>query len=157
MLAVERFHEAANDALETLSQHLLPGAKLSLVIYTPGEPERDIVLEDQGLSRDEVVSALRRRGLSIDGNNAYKQDLIDSITGTLAFGAQDRCPPPDGHWAQQFWDMGREAAATRQELVSALELVTDCLTQALTGGEVSAKRAGSALTTAAEVLAKQQF
>ncbi len=157
MSAVERFHEAANDALETLSQHCLPGAKLSLVIYTPGEPERDIVLEDQGLSRDEVVSTLRRRGLSIDGNNAYKQDLIDSITGTLAFGAQDRCPPPDGHWAQQFWDMGREAAATRQGLVSALELLTDCLTQALTGGEVSAKRAGSALTTAAEVLAKQQF
>ena len=157
MSAVERFHEAANEALVALSQHCLPGAKLALVIYTPGEPERDIVLEDQGLNRDEVVSAMRRRGLSIDGDNAYKRDLVDSITGTLAFGAQDRCPPPEGHWAQHFWDMGREAAATRQELVSALELVTDCLTKALTGGEVSAKRAGSALVIAAELLAKQQF
>jgi len=157
MSAVERFHEAANDALVTLSQHCLPGAKLALVIYTPGEPERDIVLEDQDLNRDEVVSALRRRGLSIDGNNTYKQDLIDSITGTLAFGAQDRCPPPDGHWAQQFWDMGREGAATRQELVSALELVSSSLMDAMAGRDVPPSKAGRAIATSAEVLAKQQF
>lgn len=157
MSAVQRFHEKANDALVQLSEHCLPGAKLILVIHTPGEPERDIVIEDQGLNKNEVLSTLRRRGLSIDGENAYKRDLCDSIIGTLAFGAQDRCPPPNGHWAQQFWDMGREASATRQEVISALELATDCLSKALTGGEVSAKRAGSVLTTAAEVLAKQKF
>ncbi|MBT0626099.1 hypothetical protein KIH32_19470 [Pseudomonas fluorescens] len=155
MSAVQRFHEAANDALVKLSEHCLPGAKLALVIVTAGEPERDIILEDQGLDRNDVVSALRRRGLSIDGDNAYKRDLCDSIVGTLAFGAQDRCPPPAGHWAQTFWDMGRASSANTEELISALELVSDCLSKALTGGEVSAKRAGSALVSATELLAKQ--
>lgn len=155
MSATQRFHQAANDALVKISEHCPPGAKLALVIYTPGEPEKDIVLEDQGLDKNEVVSALRRRGLSIDGKNAYKRDLCDSIVGTLAFGAQDRCPPPEGHWAQMFWDMGRESSANTEELISALELVTDCLSKALTGGEVSAKRAGNALLSATELLVKQ--
>ena len=104
---------------------------------------------------DATLNNLRRMGASIDGDNAYKRDLCDSIVGTLAFGAQDRCPPPEGHWAQQFWDMGRESSANTEDLISALELVTDCLSKALTGGEVSAARAGSALTTADELLAKQ--
>ena len=152
---LQRFHQVANDALVNISKHCLPGAKIALIIYTPGKPEEDIVLKDQWLDDNEVVSALRRRGLSIDGDNAYKRDLCDAIVGTLAFGAQDRCPPPPGHWAQTFWDMGRESSANTEQLVSALELVTDCLSKALTGGEVSAKRAGSALVTATELLAKQ--
>lgn len=92
MSAPKRFHQMANDALVKLSEHYPPGAKLALVIYTPGEPERDIVLEDQDLDRNEVVSALRRRGLSIDGDNAYKRDLCDSIVGGVAFGAQNTNP-----------------------------------------------------------------
>ena len=152
---LQRFHQVANDALVKVSEHCLPGAKIALVIYTPGKPEEDIVLKDQGLDDNEVISSLRRRGLSIDGDNAYKRDLCDSIVGTLAFGAQGRCPPPAGHWAQMFWDMGRESSANTEELRSALERVTDCLSKALTGGEVSAKRAGNALVTAAELLAKQ--
>ncbi|VVO63915.1 hypothetical protein PS870_00930 [Pseudomonas fluorescens] len=104
---------------------------------------------------DATLNNLRRMGASIDGDNAYKRDLCDSIVGSLAFGAQDRCPPPEGHWAQRFWDMGRESSANTEELVSALELVTDCLSKALTGGEVSAARAGNALVSAAELLAKQ--
>jgi len=155
MSALNRFHETASDALEKISANLPAGAKLCLSIYTPEKPELDIVLQDKGLDLNEVVSTLRRRGLSIDGHNAYKRDLCDAIVGTLAFGAQDRCQPPEGHWAQRFWDMGRESSANTEDLISALELVTDCLSKALTGGEVSAARAGSALTTAAELLAKQ--
>jgi hypothetical protein len=104
---------------------------------------------------DATLNNLRRMGASIDGDNAYKRDLCDAIVGTLAFGAQDRCPPPAGHWAQTFWDMSRDSSANTEELVSALELVTDCLSKALTGGEVSAKKAGSALVSATELLAKQ--
>lgn len=104
---------------------------------------------------DATLNNLRRMGASIDGDNAYKRDLCDAIVGTLAFGAQDRCPPPAGHWAQTFWDMGRDSSANTEELVSALELVTDCLSKALTGSEVSAKKAGSALVSATELLAKQ--
>jgi hypothetical protein len=127
MSAVQRFHEAANDTLVKLSEHCLPGAKLALVIYTPGEPERDIVIEDQGLDRNEVVSALRRRGLSIDGHNAYKRDLCDSIVGAMVFGAQNSNPPPPGQWQQRFWDIARGEAEAREELVAALKLTRENL------------------------------
>lgn len=120
MSAVQRFHEAANDALVKLSGYCLPGAKLALIICTPGEPERDIILEDQGLDRNEVVSALRRRGLSIDGDNTYKRDLCDSIVGALAMGAQNTNPPPVDHWGQRFWDIGREERAMQEELLEGL-------------------------------------
>ena len=127
MSAVQRFHEAANDALVKLSGYCLPGAKLALVIVTPGEPERDIILEDQGLDRNEVVSALRRRGLSIDGDNTYKRDLCDAIVGALAMGAQNINPPPADHWGQRFWDIGREERALGEELVAALKLTRENL------------------------------
>ncbi|QYM70606.1 hypothetical protein K1X80_09805 [Pseudomonas sp. So3.2b] len=127
MSAVQRFHEAANDALVKLSGYCPPGAKLALVIVTPGEPERDIILEDQGLDRNEVVSALRRRGLSIDGDNAYKRDLCDAIVGALAMGAQNVNPPPADHWGQRFWDIGREERALGEELVAALKLTRENL------------------------------
>jgi len=155
--ALNRFHSAANDVLVEVSEKLWPEAKITLVVYTPDSPKRDIVLKDRAVSPDEVVSSLRRRVLSLDGDNVYKRDLIASIAGTLAFGAQDRCPPPNGHWAEQFWDMGREAAATRQELVSALELVSSCLMNALAGRDVPAAKAGRAVATSAELLAKRQF
>lgn len=124
---LQRFHQVANDALVKISAHCLPGAKIALVIYTPGKPEEDIILKDQGLDDNEVVSSLRRRGLSIDGDNAYKRDLCDAIVGTLAFGAQDRCPPPEGHWALMFWDMGRGSASNTEELVAALKLTRENL------------------------------
>ncbi|MBD8669780.1 hypothetical protein OQ519_25010 [Pseudomonas lurida] len=127
MSAVQRFHEAANDALVKLSEYCLPGAKLALIIVTPGEPERDIILEDQGLDRNEVVSALRRRGLSIDGDNAYKRDLCDAIVGALAMGAQNTNPPPGDHWGQRFWDIGREERQLHEELVAALKLTRENL------------------------------
>lgn len=127
MSAVQRFHEAANDALVKLSEHCLPGAKLALVIYTLGEPERDIVIEDQGLDRDELVSTLRRRGLSIDGDNAYKRDLLDAVVGALAFGAQNTNPPPSDHWATRFWEIGREERELHEELVAALKITRENL------------------------------
>lgn len=122
MSAIQRFHQVANDALVKLSEHCPQGAKLALVIYTLGEPEKDIVLEDQGLDRNEVVSALRRRGLSIDGDNAYKRDLCDVIVGAMATGAQNTNPPPSDHWCQRFWDIGRGEAEAREELIAALKL-----------------------------------
>jgi hypothetical protein len=156
MSATKRFHQVANDALVKISEHSPAGSKLALVIYTPGEPEQDIILRDEGLDDNEVISALRRRGFSIDGDNAYKRDLCDSIVGTMLFGARDSTPPPEGHWGKRFWDIAREEAASRDELISALEHVTDCLNKALTGGEVSAARAGSALLTAGGLLARAQ-
>lgn len=104
---------------------------------------------------DATLNNLRRMGASIDGDNAYKRDLCDAIVGTLAFGAQDRCPPPEGHWAQRFWDMGRESSANTAELVSALDLVSGCLMDALAGRDLPAAKVGRAIATSAELLAKQ--
>lgn len=122
MSATERFHEFANDALVRISEHLWPGAKLALVVYEPGKPKLDIVLKDQGIDLDEVLSTLRRSGLSIDGDNAYKRDLLDAVVGALALGAQNNNPPPASHWGQRFWDIGREERGLHEELVAALKL-----------------------------------
>lgn len=54
------------------------------------------------------LTELRLNGLSIDGDNRYKQDLIDAIIGAMMFGAQDANPPPAGHWLEQFYVIARE-------------------------------------------------
>jgi hypothetical protein len=66
---------------------------------------------------DSVIGQLRRYGASIDGDNAYKRDLLDCVVGSLAMGAQNRNPPPPGHWAQRFWDIGREERALSETLL----------------------------------------
>jgi len=119
---LQRFNTIANDALVKISEHLWPGAKIALVIYTPGKPEEEIVLKDMDLQDDEVVSTLRRRGLTIDGENAYKRDLCDCIAGAMAFGCQNTNEPPEGHWAKRFWDIGRAEGAAREDLTAALKL-----------------------------------
>jgi len=161
MSATARFHEVANDALISISEHLWPGAKLALVIYEPGNPKLDIVLKDQGVDLDEVLSTLRRAGLSIDGDNAYKRDLLDAVVGALALGAQNRNPPPADHWGQRFWDIGREERALTEELVAALKLTRENLracqaTIHLCGGFDPAyvNDAQAAMAVADKVLAK---
>lgn len=123
MSTTNRFHEVANDALVKISEHLAPGAKLSLIIYVPGEPEQDILLKDPGVDADEVVATLRRRGgLSLDGDNGYKRGVCDVAVGALAGGKQNGTPPPEGHWGQRFWDIGRAEGELQEELVQALRL-----------------------------------
>lgn len=76
---------------------------------------------------DMTLNNLRRMGASIDGDNAYKRDLCDSIVGAMAFGVQNRNPPPAGHWGQRFWAIGREERALAEELVAALKLTRENL------------------------------
>ncbi|WP_434590199.1 hypothetical protein M1D58_09705 [Pseudomonas sp. R4-76] len=134
MTALIRFHEAASEALEKIARRLPADAKICLVIHTPEKPESDIVLKDPSASLDEVVSTLRRRGLSIDGDNAYKRDLLDCVVGALAQGAQNRNPPPTGHWAQRFWDIGREERGLHEEMTAALVEARQVLAVALKAG-----------------------
>ncbi len=123
MSAIHQFHEVANDALVAISDHLPPEAKLSLIIYTPGEPEQDILLKGPGVEADEVLNTLRRRGgLSLDGDNAYKRGLCDVAVGAMTGGKQNTSPPPEGHWGQRFWDIGRAEGELQEELVQALRL-----------------------------------
>ncbi|OLU22991.1 hypothetical protein BVH03_22365 [Pseudomonas sp. PA15(2017)] len=67
---------------------------------------------------DANLSAMRREGLSIDGDNAYKRDLIDTIVGALAFGKQGVNPPPTGHRGKQFWDIGRAEGEEKERLIN---------------------------------------
>jgi hypothetical protein len=69
---------------------------------------------------DATLNNLRRMGASIDGDNAYKRDLCDSIIGALAMGAQNTNAPPADHWGQRFWDIGREERAMQEELLESL-------------------------------------
>ena len=57
---------------------------------------------------NEQLTQLRLNGLSIDGDNRYKQDLIDAVIGAMMFGAQGANPPPAGHWLEQFYVIARE-------------------------------------------------
>lgn len=74
---------------------------------------------------DAVLDDLRSKGASIDGDNAYKRDVCDTIVGALALGAQNTNPPPADHWAQQFWQIGREERAGCEALVAALTLAVE--------------------------------
>ena len=122
MSAINRFHEVANDALVQISDHLVPGAKLTLAIYVPDEPEQDIVLMGPDAVADEVVNSLRRRaGLSLDGDNAYKRGVCDVIVGAMASGKQNNNPPAEGYWGHRFWEIGRAEGQQRDDLVAALE------------------------------------
>jgi hypothetical protein len=76
---------------------------------------------------DATLNNLRRMGASIDGDNAYKRDLCDSIAGAMAFGYQNTNHPPEGHWARRFWDMGRAEGEMREALTAALKLTRENL------------------------------
>jgi hypothetical protein len=119
---LQRFHEVANDALVAISEQLWAGAKLCLVVYAEGKPDLDIVLKDNGISLDEVVSTLRRAGLGLDGDNTYKRDLCECISGAIALGYQGNNQPPADHWANRFWNLGRAEGVMREELTAALKL-----------------------------------
>ncbi|HHX6245175.1 hypothetical protein [Pseudomonas aeruginosa] len=63
---------------------------------------------------DTIIDRLRLGGLTIDGDNAYKRDLLDCVVGALAFGFQGRPAPEETHWLHRFWEIGnaeREARA----------------------------------------------
>lgn len=90
---------------------------------------------------DALVDQLRKSGLSIDGDNAYKRDLCDSIVGALAFGAQNRNPPPPGHWGQKFWEIGREERALTEEMLAALQAARDLWGDYLPPGNSNAMKA----------------
>ncbi|MCY1362972.1 hypothetical protein D9M69_497140 [compost metagenome] len=62
---------------------------------------------------DGLLNKLRASGLSIDGDNAYKRDLLDCIVGALAFGKQRSTPPPAGHWLERFYEIGKAEADER--------------------------------------------
>lgn len=121
------FRDAAIEAISDMAQYLPSDCELLVVACRPGKKDFDLVLPSPESNLNNALDALRRNGLSIDGDNAYKRDLLDSVVVALAFGAQNNNPPPAGHWGQRFWDIGREERGLHEELVAALKLTHENL------------------------------
>ena len=117
-----QLREAAIDAISGIAQHLPTDCEMFLIVCRPGKKDFDLVLPSPGANVNNALDALRRQGLSTDGDNAYKRDLLDAVFRALALGAQNSNPPPSGHWGQRFWDIGREERGLHEELVAALKL-----------------------------------
>ncbi|WP_233098946.1 hypothetical protein [Pseudomonas veronii] len=114
------FREAAIEAISDMAQQLPLDCELLVVACRPGKKDFDLVLPSPESNLNNALDALRRNGLSIDGDNAYKRDLCNTIIGALAMGAQNTNPPPADHWGQRFWDIGREERAMQEELLESL-------------------------------------
>jgi hypothetical protein len=121
------FRDAAIEAISDMAQHLPLDCELLVAACRPGKKDFDLVLPSPESNLNNALDALRRNGLSIDGDNAYKRDLLDAVVGALAFGAQNRNPPPSDHWATRFWEIGREERELHEELVAALKLTRENL------------------------------
>lgn len=119
--------EAIIEAIMDIAQHLPLDCQMFVIACRPGKADFDLVLPSPEASLNNALDALRRQGLSIDGDNAYKRDLLDSVVGALALGAQNGNPPPTGHWGQRFWDIGRQERGLHEELVAALKLTRENL------------------------------
>ena len=117
--------EVAIEAISDIAQHLPLDCQMFLVVCRPGKADFDLVLPSPEANLNNALDALRRQGLSIDGDNAYKRDLLDAVVGALALGAQNNNPPPASHWGQRFWDIGREERGLHEELVAALNLAVE--------------------------------
>ncbi|MDH1260356.1 hypothetical protein N5C62_22060 [Pseudomonas atacamensis] len=128
------FRDAAIEAISDMAQHLPLDCELLVVACRPGKKDFDLVLPSPESNLNNALDALRRNGLSIDGDNAYKRDLLDVVVGALALGAQNSSPPPSSHWATRFWEIGREERELHEELVSALRESRQVIATALKAG-----------------------
>jgi hypothetical protein len=115
-----QLREVAIEAISDIAQHLPLDCQMFVIVCRPGKADFDLVLPSPEANLNNALDALRRQGLSIDGDNAYKRDLLDAVVGALALGAQNDNPPPASHWGQRFWDIGREERGLHEELVAAL-------------------------------------
>ncbi|WP_430310592.1 hypothetical protein [Pseudomonas sp. PONIH3] len=113
--------EVAMDCISDMAQHLPADCELFVIACRPGKADFDLVLPSPEANLNNALDALRRQGLSIDGSNLYKDAVCDLVVGALAMGKQNNNPPPEGHWGQRFWDIGRAEGSQRDELVAALE------------------------------------
>ena len=155
------FRDAAIEAITDMAQQLPLDCELLVVACRPGKKDFDLVLPSPQSNLNNALDALRRNGLSIDGDNAYKRDLLDAVVGALALGAQNTNPPPSSHWATRFWEIGREERELHEDLVAALKLTRENLracqaTIHLAGGFDPAyvNNAQAAMKVADAVLAK---
>ncbi|MCF5746591.1 MULTISPECIES: hypothetical protein [Pseudomonas syringae group] len=119
--------ESIINALPDIAVQLPLDCELVVIAVRPGSDDFDLVLPSPEANLNNALDALRRTGLSIDGDNAYKRDLLDAAVGAMGFGFQGKTPPPPAHWAHRFYDLGRAEAVLREELVYALKLNRDNL------------------------------
>mgnify|MGYP006895664072 FL=1 len=114
--------EVAMDCVSEMAQHLPDGCQLFVIACRPGSVDFDLVLPSPEANLNNALDALRRQGLSIDGSNIYKDAVCDLVVGALAMGKQNNNHPPEGHWGQRFWDIGRAEGEQQEHLLSELEI-----------------------------------
>lgn len=118
-----RFSYARDGQLAMAAVNSLP-VLMATVRCQAAELERIRAMEEDRPT-DAMLDDMRRHGLSIDGDNAYKRDLIDCIVGYLSLGKIGASPPLPGHWGEQFWEMGRAEAELQARLVDPALAVLD--------------------------------
>ncbi|KPW08322.1 Uncharacterized protein ALO42_04081 [Pseudomonas syringae pv. atrofaciens] len=114
--------EAIINALPDIAVQLPLDCELVVIAVRPGSDDFDLVLPSLEANLNNALDALRRNGLSIDGDNSHKRDLLDAAVGAMGLGFQGTNPPPSGHWGQRLYDLGRAEAELREELIAALKL-----------------------------------
>jgi hypothetical protein len=117
----------AIEAISDIAQYLPQDCQMFVIVCRPSKADFDLVLPSPEANLNNALDALRRQGLSIDGDNTYKRDLLDATVGALALGAQNSNPPPSDHWATRFWEIGREERELHEDLVGALRLTHENL------------------------------
>ncbi|ASL28599.1 hypothetical protein ACG10_07715 [Azotobacter chroococcum] len=107
--------------------HMMAISEFARIVSAPTPPA-----QPTQAGMNEAIDRMRRENnLSIDGDNAYKRDLLDCVIGALAFGKQGTTPPPEGHWLHQFWEIGdaerkeRDAAPPAQQSQAATDVLAE--------------------------------
>lgn len=59
-----------------------------------------------------TASPVGERAYSIDSDqDGIRERVCNAIDGAMAFGFQGVNPPPEGHWLERYWGIGREGTA----------------------------------------------
>lgn len=65
---------------------------------------------------NEQLTALRKQGLGVNGDNLYKADVIDVAIGAMLRGFQGGLEPPEGHWCWRFYEIGKAEREERSRI-----------------------------------------
>lgn len=103
--------EAIINAFPDIAVQLPLDCELFLIAVRPGSDDFDLVLPSPEANLNNVLGALRRNGLSIDGDNPYKCDLLDAAVGAMGFGFQGTIHhlPATGVSASMILDAPRQS------------------------------------------------
>jgi len=97
-----------------------PTYRIAQVIGASGEAENEPAPRACDASGEECAMERAQAGCQKPLDDPRLQQLFgDAIEGALAFGFQGNNAPPEGHWLQRFWNIGRAEATKGATLPAA--------------------------------------